>query len=64
MSSAVWSTPPEKMLTFPAATLMRFFYNHGFLGLNTQHQRITPVNGSRTYVQALLKKYYVKKYLG
>ena len=64
MSSAVWSTPPEKMLTFPAATLMRFFYNHGFLGLNTQHQWITPVNGSRTYVQALLKKYYVKKYLG
>ena len=64
MSSAVWSTPPEKMLTFPAATLMRFFYNHGFLGLNTQHQWITPVNGSRTYVEALLKKYYVKKYLG
>ena len=64
MSSAVWSTPPEKMLTFPAATLMRFFYNHGFLGLNTQHQWITPVNGSRTYVHALLKKYSVKQYLG
>lgn len=64
MSSAVWSTPPEKMLTFPAAALMRFFYNHGFLGLDTQHQWLTPVNGSRTYVQALLKKYPVEKRLG
>jgi predicted NAD/FAD-binding protein len=64
MSSAVWSTPPEKMLTFPAATLMRFFYNHGFLGLHTQHQWLTPVNGSRTYVEALLKKYPVDKHLG
>jgi predicted NAD/FAD-binding protein len=64
MSSAVWSTPPEKMLSFPAATLMRFFYNHGFLGLNTQHQWLTPVNGSRIYVEALLKKYPFKKHLG
>lgn len=54
MSSAVWSTPPEKMLAFPAAKLMRFFYNHGFLGLNTQHQWLTPVGGSREYVRTLL----------
>ncbi|MEQ1851598.1 MAG: NAD(P)-binding protein, partial [Chthoniobacteraceae bacterium] len=37
MSSAVWSTPPEKMLDFPAVTLLRFFHKHGFLGLHTQH---------------------------
>ena len=37
MSSAVWSTPPEQMLAFPATSLLRFFYNYGFLGLNTQH---------------------------
>jgi len=37
MSSAVWSTPPDLMLGFPAKTLIRFFFNHGFLGLNTQH---------------------------
>ena len=35
MSSAVWSTPPELMLEFPATTLLRFFHNHGFLGLHT-----------------------------
>src|SRR5262249_43466760 len=30
MSAAVWSTPKEAMLRFPAATLVRFFKNHGF----------------------------------
>lgn len=53
MSSAVWSTPINKMLDFPAYTLIRFFYNHGFLGLNTQHQWKTVVGGSRTYVNLL-----------
>jgi predicted NAD/FAD-binding protein len=55
MSAAVWSTPAEKMLGFPAAALMRFFHNHGFLGLDTQHQWLTLEGGSRTYVAALLK---------
>jgi predicted NAD/FAD-binding protein len=49
MSSAVWSTPMDLMLEFPAKTLVRFFYNHGFLGLNTQHQWYTVLNGSKTY---------------
>lgn len=64
MSSAVWSTPPEKMLAFPAAKLMRFFYNHGFLGLNTQHQWLTPVGGSREYVQAILSQCPAQHRLG
>lgn len=53
MSSAVWSTPPELMMTFPAATLLRFFHNHGFLGLNTQHPWRTVEGGSREYVRRL-----------
>jgi predicted NAD/FAD-binding protein len=53
MSSAVWSTPPEKMLAFPAAALLRFFQNHGFLGLSTQHQWWTVDGGSRSYVAPL-----------
>lgn len=56
MSGAVWSTPPEKMLEFPAITLIRFFDNHGFLGMNTQHQWYTVSGGSRSYVRALLEK--------
>ncbi len=53
MSSAVWSTPPALMLEFPAASLLRFFYNHGFLGLDTQHQWWTVDGGSREYVSRL-----------
>lgn len=54
MSSAVWSTPPAKMLSFPASTLLRFFHNHGFLGLNTQHQWWTVDGGSQEYVKRLI----------
>jgi predicted NAD/FAD-binding protein len=53
MSSAVWSTPPELMLQFPAVTLLRFFHNHGFLGLHTQHPWFTVTNGARSYVEKL-----------
>lgn len=49
MSSAVWSTPPEQMLDFPIVTLVRFFKNHGFLGMTTQHQWKTLIGGSRQY---------------
>lgn len=54
MSSAVWSTPPERMLAFPVATLLRFFHNHGFLGLHTQHPWWTVDGGARTYVARLI----------
>ena len=53
MSSAVWSTPPEKMDAFPATTLLRFWYNHGFLGLKTQHPWWTVDGGSGRYVEKL-----------
>ena len=54
MSSAVWSTPPDRMLRFPVVTLVRFFKNHGFLGLHAQHQWKTVVGGSRMYRDALI----------
>ncbi len=54
MSSAVWSTPPRLMLGFPAVTLLRFFHNHGFLGLNTQHPWLTVEGGAREYVRRLI----------
>lgn len=53
MSSAVWSTPPDQMLAFPATTLLRFFHNHGFLGLHTQHQWWTVDGGAQAYVQRI-----------
>ncbi len=57
MSSAVWSTPMEQMLDFPAVTLIRFFLNHGFLGLDTQHQWYTLEKGSQSYRELLIKPF-------
>ena len=53
MSSAVWSTPPDLMLEFPAMTLLRFWHNHGFLGLHTQHPWFTVVGGAKSYVEKI-----------
>ncbi len=64
MSSAVWSTPPEMMLHFPAATLLRFFHNHGFLGLHTQHPWWTVDGGSREYVKRLVAPFAGRIRLG
>ncbi len=58
MSSAVWSTPPELMLDFPAVTLLRFFHNHGFLGLHTQHPWLTVVNGAKAYVEKIVAPFH------
>lgn len=54
MGAAVWSTPPARMIEFPAATLMRFWKNHGFLGLDTHFQWWTIDGGSREYVRRLI----------
>ncbi len=54
MAGAVWSTPHEKMNEFPIATLIRFFKNHGFLGLSTQYQWKTVTGGSWQYRDKLI----------
>ena len=64
MSSAVWSTPPELMLEFPAMTLLRFWHNHGFLGLHTQHPWFTVVNGAKSYVQKITAPFRDRVQLG
>ena len=54
MSSALWSTPPETTARFPILALVRFFKNHGFLGLNTQFQWFTVDGGSEEYKKRLI----------
>lgn len=54
MSSAVWSTNPQRILDFPALSLLRFFENHGFLGITTHHPWRTVDGGSRAYVEKIL----------
>ncbi len=54
MSSAVWSTEPGRMLDFPALSLLRFFQNHGFLGVTIHHPWFTVSGGSQTYRDKIL----------
>ncbi len=54
MSSAVWSTNPRDVLDFPASSLIRFFHNHGFLGVTTHHPWFTVAGGASTYLQKIL----------
>jgi predicted NAD/FAD-binding protein len=54
MSASIWSITPGGALDFPAATLVRFFHNHGFLGVTTHHPWFTVDGGSREYVKRLL----------
>ncbi|MEJ6404531.1 NAD(P)/FAD-dependent oxidoreductase [Yoonia sp. 2307UL14-13] len=52
-SGAIWSTPKEKILDFPAYAMMRFFDNHALLGVTGQHQWYTVDGGSEQYVRRL-----------
>ncbi len=52
-SGAIWSTPKEKILNFPALSLLRFFDNHALLTANGQHQWYTVDGGSQEYVRRL-----------
>lgn len=54
MSSAIWSTPPDISLKFPAESLVRFFLNHGMLGMDTHFQWYTIENGSESYKKLLI----------
>lgn len=56
MGSAIWSTSTDRMLDFPIQTLLRFFLNHGFLGLDTHYQWYTVSRGSQQYVKKLREK--------
>ncbi len=57
MSSALWSIPPDTSAKFPILALVRFFKNHGFLGLNTQFQWYTVAGGSEAYKQRLIEPF-------
>jgi len=53
LSGAIWSTPTEKIMDFPAHAMMTFFENHALLGVTGQHQWYTVDGGSKEYVSRL-----------
>ena len=57
MAAAVWSTSLAEVEDFPAVTLVRFFSNHGFLGLNTHPQWYVVEGGSSQYIAPLTMPY-------
>ncbi|MFD1341139.1 NAD(P)/FAD-dependent oxidoreductase [Litorisediminicola beolgyonensis] len=54
LSGAIWSTPVEKILDFPAWALIQFFENHALLHHSGQHQWHTVKGGSVQYVERLV----------
>ncbi|NWJ42115.1 MAG: FAD-dependent oxidoreductase [Geothrix sp.] len=57
MAGAVWSTSLADMELFPAATLARFFHNHGFLGVTTHHPWRTIPGGTSRYLDPITRPF-------
>jgi predicted NAD/FAD-binding protein len=53
MASAVWSMPLDSIRSFPALTLLRFFLNHGMLGIHTHPKWKAIRGGSHAYIPLL-----------
>ena len=53
MAAAIWSTGTEDVRSFPAASFIRFFVNHGLLLLKDRPQWWTVTGGSKRYVKKL-----------
>jgi predicted NAD/FAD-binding protein len=53
MASAIWSTSLDAIRSCPAATLIRFFDNHGLLAVTGQPTWRVVTGGSHTYVPRL-----------
>ena len=51
LSGAIWSTPRDRILDFPARTMIQFFENHALLHHTGQHQWYTVAGGSVQYVE-------------
>ncbi len=64
MAGAIWSMPRERVLDFPAATLLNFFRQHGLLDLRDRPQWRTVRGGSRSYVEALTARLDATFHLG
>ena len=51
--ASIWSADPTQFLEYPAASLLRFFDNHGILEFRQRPIWETLIGGSNTYVEKL-----------
>ena len=56
MAGAIWSTDAKEVGAFPAQIFIRFFKNHGLLTLTDHPQWYSVKNGSRQYVEKIIKQ--------
>jgi predicted NAD/FAD-binding protein len=54
MAAAIWSASPSRTLDFPAHFFVRFFHNHGLLGVKGHLQWRVICGGSQSYVEPLI----------
>ncbi len=52
-AAAIWSTPLKEIGAYPAASLIRFFLNHGMMSILGRGLWRTVAGGSRAYVEKL-----------
>lgn len=53
MGAAIWSTPSQEMLNFPAESFLQFCLNHGLLQIKDRPQWMTVTGSSRQYVNKM-----------
>ena len=53
MAAAIWSSTPNDILQFPAATFLRFCLNHALLQVSNRPQWRTVAGGARQYVERI-----------
>ena len=63
MASALWSSPPEQILAFPARYLVQFMANHQMLQVSGRPEWRVVRGGSSTYVSALRARWQVQERL-
>lgn len=56
MGAAIWSTPADEIMNFPAASFLQFFYNHRLINRDRPTWR-TVSGGSREYVKKITAAY-------
>jgi len=63
MASALWSSPPEQILSFPARYLVQFMANHQMLQVAGRPEWRVVRGGSSSYVRALRRRWQVRERL-
>ena len=56
MGAAIWSTPEDKMLDYPALSYLRFCQNHGLLQVADRPKWLTVQGGSCIYVNKIAEQ--------